>query len=90
MEIATSMELNITVYQLMALLISSTLALFFGRIKLALLINYVFTMYWGYFFNRDLVLSYLDNQYYFSIAYFGLGIVVAILSMIAFIFQHEK
>ena len=90
MELATSMELNITVYQLMALLISSTLALFFGRIKLALLINYVFTMYWGYFFNRDLVLSYLDNQYYFSIAYFGLGIVVAVLSMIAFIFQHEK
>jgi len=89
-ELATSMELNITVYQLMALLISSTLALLFGRIKLALLINYVFTIYWGYFFNRDLVLSYLDNQYYFSIAYFGLGIVVAILSMIAFIFQHEK
>jgi len=32
----------------------------------------------------------MDNQYYFSIAYFGLGIVVAVLSMIAFIFHHGK
>jgi hypothetical protein len=34
--------------QIILLLTLSTLSLVFGRLRLALLINYCFTIYWGY------------------------------------------
>jgi hypothetical protein len=39
--------------QIIALLLISTLALLFGKIKLALLGNYLFGLYWAYIFKWD-------------------------------------
>lgn len=89
MESIYAIELVFPVHQLMVLLTLSTLVLLFGRIKLALMINYVFTIYWGYFFNRDILQGYMQQQHYFSMIYFGLGLSIAILAMLGFMFQHE-
>jgi hypothetical protein len=63
----------------------STLALLFGRVKLALLTNYLFALYWGYFLNRDLFSELTaNNGEYFMFIYFGLGIAVTVLALIGF------
>lgn len=90
MESIYSVELAFPVHQLMILLTLSTMVLLFGRIKLALMINYVFTMYWGYFFNRDLLQGYIHQQHYFSMIYFGLGLAIAVLAMLGFMFQRQS
>jgi len=57
MEFLYSAELTIPLVQIVLLLALSTLALLFGRTKLALLINYIFALYWGYIVNRDLLVG---------------------------------
>jgi hypothetical protein len=53
MEIFSMTEISIPITQMVLLLLLSTGALFFGKLKLALLINYLFTLYWGYGINKD-------------------------------------
>jgi hypothetical protein len=52
MEFLSTAEIFIPVYQMILLLLVSTLTLLFGRTKLALIINYLFTLYyllyWGF------------------------------------------
>jgi hypothetical protein len=55
-------------------------------VKLALLINYLFTMSWGY----GLTLSYLAEYGYqdvgpFTLLYFGFGLVIAALAIVGFL-----
>ena len=45
--------LSIPMVQLILLMLMSTMSLLFGKLKLALLINYLFTLHWGYIFNRN-------------------------------------
>jgi len=90
MEAYFTIELAVPLYQIALLLILSTTALLCGKIRIALLINYIFTLYWGYFFNRDLFQDYIDEAYHFYLIYFGLGIFVVIIAMIGFISHREK
>jgi hypothetical protein len=87
------MELTIPAYQMAMLLILTTLSLLFGKIRLALIITYLFTLYWGYVLNQKLlagsVLKDFNQFFYFSM-YFGFGIVVVILSLIGFIAPKNK
>ena len=82
------MQLAIPAYQIVMLLFLSTVALLFGKTKLALLTNYLFAMYWGYFLNRDMMLASL-NRTYFTAIYFGLGIFIVIVAMIGFLAHRE-
>lgn len=89
MEFFYSTELTIPVIQIVLLLVLSTLALLFGRKKLALLINYVFTMYWGYFLSIDQWAdSGLKEVGSYAMIYFGIGLVIVILALIGFLY-HE-
>ncbi len=89
MEFFYGTELVIPVFQIALLLILSTLALLFGRAKLALLINYLFTMYWGYLFNREnLMGSGVQGFNSFTAVYFGIGLVVVILAVIGFLYSE--
>ena len=86
-----STELSVPVIQIVLLLMLSTLALLFGRAKLALLINYLFTMYWGYFLNIEQMVgsgSILQRVDSYAIIYFGFGLVVVILAVVGFLY-HE-
>ena len=49
--------LVIPMLQIILLMLISTLSLLFGKLRLALLVNYIFILYWAYFFNRDLILE---------------------------------
>ena len=89
MEFFYTTELVIPLFQIAMLLILSTLALLFGRAKLALLINYIFTMYWGYLFNRDNLLgSGLEGLNYYTAVYFAIGLIVVILAVIGFLYSE--
>ena len=84
MEFSYATELAFPVSQIVLLMILSTGALLFRRLRLALLLNYLFTMYWGYVYNRHLFSSVhiLDG---FTAAYFGLGAAIALLAAIGFL-----
>ena len=86
MDFFYSVELSIPVSQIALLLLLSTGALLYKKIKLALLINYLFTLYWGYGFNRDYLLSIgIENITFFTLLYFGFGLVIVLLAMIGFL-----
>lgn len=76
--------------QLSLLLLLSTLSLLFGRIKLALIINYCFTLYWGYVLNMDVIKEagqgVTDT---FTYMYFGFGLVILMLALVGFFVQRD-
>ena len=53
MEALNSSTTTIPIMQLVILILFSTIALLFGRQKLALLINYLFVFYWGFGVNLE-------------------------------------
>ncbi len=90
MEFFYSAELTIPLMQIILLLTLSTLALLFGRVKLALMTNYIFALYWGYFLNRDLLSDFsTNNGEHFMFIYFGLGIGLTVLALIGFFFSKH-
>lgn len=85
MDILLSTHLSVPMMQIALLLALSTIALIFGRIKLALLVNYSFTLYWGYLSNIDVLTEtgiYQVTQ--FTFLYFGFGMLVLLLAIIGF------
>ncbi|MBW2063685.1 MAG: hypothetical protein JRJ03_02010 [Deltaproteobacteria bacterium] len=91
MEIFRSVELSIPILQIAMLLTFSTLALLFAKVKLALLINYIFTMYWGYGFGWDyLSNSGFTNVDYFTYIYFGFGLLIVALAIIGFMAPSNR
>lgn len=86
MEYLQATQLAVPLNQIALLLTFSTLSLLFGKLRLALLINYCFTLYWGYVFNRDSLFGVrLEGLDYFSAAYFGFGVIIVTLAMIGFV-----
>jgi hypothetical protein len=90
MEIFFNTDLTIPLNQIILLLFLSTLALLFGKIRIALIINYIFTLTWGYVFNRDKLLDLgFEHPEVFTSIYFIFGISVILIASIAFIFHRE-
>ena len=83
-------QLTIPLFDLTLLLAFSTLALLLGRVKLALLINYLFALYWGYIFNREMFVGSGPEKFHqFSVLYFGFGLVIVVLALIGFLTRHD-
>jgi hypothetical protein len=73
------------------LLLLSTGALFFGKLKLALLINYLFTLYWGYGINRDfLVGAGFQHLTGFTALYVGFGLIIAVVALISLLSEPTR
>ena len=89
MEVILSTNLSLPLIQIILLLSLSTLFLLFGRMKLALLTNYLFTLYWGYLFNRELLFNASQTSGYYITLYFGFGIVIAICALFGFLHSQE-
>ena len=90
MEMLFNTDLVIPLNQIIVLLLLSTVALLFGKIKIALIINYLFTLTWGYVFNRDkLEVSGFEFPEVFTILYFLFGIVIIVIASFAFIFHRD-
>jgi hypothetical protein len=89
MEFFYSLELAIPALQIALLLLLSTTALLFGKIKLSLLISYLFTLYWGYFLNRENFLNSFTHGEYIIFVYFGFGLTIIVFALIGFFAQRE-
>jgi hypothetical protein len=89
MEAFYATKLSVPLYQIILLLGFSTVALLFGKVKLGLLINFVFTLYWGYFLNRDLMMKHLGNFNHFTAIYFGLGLFLVVIAMLGFLMHRD-
>ncbi|MDY6951313.1 MAG: hypothetical protein SWE60_07370 [Thermodesulfobacteriota bacterium] len=84
MEFFQTAQVDIPVLQIMLLLTLSTAFLIVGRIKLALLMNYAFSLYWSYAFNSHLISS-IGQATISNTVYVGFGIAVAILGLVGFV-----
>lgn len=91
MDIFFNAELAVPLFQILILLLSSTLALLFGKVRLALLVNYIFTFYWAYIFNRDSLMELgLQKFDYYTIVYFLFGLCIFLFAMVGFLFQKNN
>jgi uncharacterized membrane protein len=84
MELFLSTKLSVPLFQVMLLLVVTTTALLLGRIKLALLMNYVFTLFWGYVHNGGLFDS-IEKLTMFTTIYFVFGLAIVVLAAIGFL-----
>jgi uncharacterized PurR-regulated membrane protein YhhQ (DUF165 family) len=91
LDILTEATLEIPLIQIILLMSISTVSLLFGKVKLALMANYIFILYWAYFFNRDLLLEMggPDNFQYIVVFYFLFGIVIILVAAFSFLFQRN-
>ncbi len=90
MEMFINTDLTIPIGQIIILLLLSTLALLFGKVKIALIINYIFAFLWGYVLNRDkLEVTGFENPQIFTILYFLFGIDIILMAGFAFIFHRD-
>ena len=85
----SAIKLIIPLSQVILLLALSTFALLFGKVRIALLINYLFSLYWGYTCNKEYLKtdSELNIYIYF---YFTFGILIAVLAVIGFIKSNNN
>ena len=86
-----NISLTIPIIQLILLMLLSTISLLFGRLKLALIINYLFTLHWAYIANRDKLMDMSsDNFEMFSVVYFVFGLGIVLTATFAFMFQKNN
>ena len=86
-----NISLTIPIIQLILLMLLSTISLLFGRLKLALIINYLFTLHWAYIANRDKLMDMSsDNFEMFSLIYFVFGLGIVLTATFAFMFQKNN
>lgn len=91
MEVLYTTELTIPMYQVGLLMVLTTLGLLFSRIKLALLINFLFALYWGYWLNRENVIGTgIPEIDAFTIGYFGFGFLIVIFVVIGFMLESTR
>jgi len=84
-------NLSIPMVQIILLMLMSTLALLFGKLKLALLINYLFTLHWAYISNRENLMELgFENFQLISVIYFIFGLGIVLVASFAFMFQKNN
>lgn len=91
MDIFFNTELAVPLFQIIILMLFSTVSLLFGKVRIALMINYVFTFYWAYIFNRDSLMGLGLNKFdHYTLLYFLFGLVTIIFALIGFLFQKNN
>jgi len=90
MDALYSTNISVPMIQITLLLLISTLALLFGRIKLALIINYSFMLYWCYILNMDVIRETgQDFTSKFTYFYFGFGFIILMLALLGFVGHRD-
>ena len=91
LEFITETNLTIPMIQIILLMLISTISLLFGKLKIALIINYLFTLHWAYISNRDTLMAMnFENFGLVSTIYFVFGIGVVLIAAFAFMFQKSN
>jgi hypothetical protein len=82
--------LSIPMFQIVLLMLLSTLSLLFGKLRLALVINYLFILNWAYILNQDFLISIAPTKFqYISALYFIFGILIIMIAVFSFLFQKD-
>ena len=90
MEFFFSTKISIPLFHILLLLIFSTTVLLYGKVRMALVINYIFTLYWGYIFNREYLRGFgYDKIDAYSLVYLAFGLVIVLLVFVGFATQRE-
>ena len=90
MDVLFSTEISISLFQIMALLVLSTMALLYGMTRIALFINYVFILYWGYLANFDKIYdSQFQNVSGLSGYYVFFGFLIILLATVALLVNND-
>jgi len=90
MEFFYATELTVPLSQMVFLLICTTVALLFGRVKLALLVNYLFALFWGYILNRELLIGSGETVSHFVYIYVVFGLSVVFLAVVGFLAHRNE
>jgi hypothetical protein len=86
MEMLLAKELTIPLYQVGLFLLFGTVVLFLGRVKLALLVNYLFVFYWGYWLNKEALFGPgIPTINSFTLGVYGFSALIFILAIIGFL-----
>jgi len=83
-------ELSVPMSQMVLLLICTTIALLFGRIKLALLVNYLFALFWGFILNKDVLIGSGESAGHFVYTYVLFGLAVVFLAAVGFLIHRNQ
>jgi len=87
----TETMITIPLIQIILLMSVSTLSLLFGKLRLALLINYVFILNWAYILNRGLLMDMGPTKFqYITAVYFIFGILIVMVAAFSFLFQKDQ
>ena len=90
-EYLTQTTLSIPMIQIILLMLSSTITMLFGKLRLALLINYIFILNWAYILNRDLLMGMAPTKLpYYTTVYFVFGILIVMIAAFSFMFQKDQ
>jgi hypothetical protein len=85
-----NISLEIPIIQLILLMLLSTISLLFGRLRLALIVNYLFTLHWAYIANRDKLMDMSSENFeLYSLMYFIFGLGIVLTASFAFMFQES-
>jgi len=89
MQLLLNPELNIPVLQVMWLISMNSVSLLLRKIKLALVTNYLFALFWGYSFMQDYSLRSAGDVQFSPLLYFSAAAAVLFLALVGFLFQEE-
>ena len=90
LEFISSVKFCAPFYQIALLLMLSTVVLIFGKPKIALLINYIFLLYWIYVSDREYIVEAGSKHFAaFSWFYFAFGLTVIVLALLGLLLKNE-
>ncbi len=90
MDFLLNPDSTIPVLQVIWLLSMNSIFLLLRRIKLALVTNYIFSLYWAYTFTQDYVFGPAGNLRFRPLLYLGAGAGVLVIALVSFLFQEES
>jgi len=89
METLLTTEITISLSQILTLISLTTFALVFGYARLALVLNYCFLVYCGYFSNSLLFNDGVLRFDSITFPYMGFGLAVLLLAMLGLVYSRE-
>jgi hypothetical protein len=90
MDFLFATEISVNLFQIMALLILSTVTLLYGMTRVALFINYAFILYWGYLANFERVCDpQIQAMPSFSGYYVFFGFMILLLASFGLLVNND-
>ena len=87
MKVLEITELTIPLGHLALFIILSALCLVFARYKAGLALTFLFTFYWGFIYNKDVIFSHFAGSSCFLFLYLFSGFMLLLFALCALVVQ---